>query len=158
MATFPGAVASLDVPADTDVLGTGASMGGGITLADVLDQYAGEVVALETYLRTTPVNTNTSSGTTETMPDVGSLPMTALTLTANCVLTFPTAVSGGFVLQLIQDGTGGRTVTWPASSILQWAGGTKPTLSAAAGAVDIFSFVCFGGTHWYGGIFGQAMA
>ncbi len=53
------------------------------------------------------------------------------------------------VLELAQDGSGGRLVTWPASVV--WPGGTTPTLSTAAAAVDIFTFFSRnGGTTWYG--------
>ena len=38
-------------------------------------------------------------------------------------------------LVIAQDGTGSRTVTWPAS--VKWPGGTSPVLSTAANAVDI---------------------
>jgi hypothetical protein len=50
-------------------------------------------------------------------------------------------------LILVQDGTGSRTATWPASVL--WAGGTAPTLSTAANAVDIVSFI-YDGTNYYG--------
>ncbi len=56
---------------------------------------------------------------------------------------------GSFTLILTQDGTGSRTVTWPAS--VNWAGGTAPTLTTTAGAVDISAFLTTdGGTTWYG--------
>ena len=71
---------------------------------------------------------------------------------ADLNLYFP-AVSGNFVLVIKQDGTGSRTVAadgWLAhatdgtaasgSSIVLWPGGTEPTLTTAANAVDIVSF------------------
>ena len=51
------------------------------------------------------------------------------------------------VLMLIQDATGSRTVTWPATC--KWVGGTAPTLSTAANAVDVISFY-YDGTNYYG--------
>lgn len=71
-----------------------------------------------------------------------------LTLTANCTLTF-TAPRGAatVILRLLQDSTGSRTVSWPAS--VKWPGGAAPTLSTAAGAIDIVSFY-FDGTSYYG--------
>ena len=36
-----------------------------------------------------------------------------------------------------QDGTGSRTIAWPAA--FKWPGGTVPTLSTAAGAVDMYT-------------------
>jgi hypothetical protein len=38
-------------------------------------------------------------------------------------------------IRFVQDGTGGRTVTWPAS--FRWAGASAPTLSTAADRVDL---------------------
>jgi hypothetical protein len=40
----------------------------------------------------------------------------------------------GIELYITQDGTGGRTVTWPANVV--WVGGAAPVLSSAPGAVD----------------------
>lgn len=58
-------------------------------------------------------------------------------------------ITGSLTLILMQDATGGWSVTWPAS--VAWAGGTAPTLSTAAGAVDVLTFVTTdGGTTWYG--------
>jgi len=76
-----------------------------------------------------------------------------LTLTANSTLTFSKAPSvgkaGSFTLILVQDGTGSRTVTWPAA--VDWAGGTAPTLTTAANSVDVLVFVTVdGGQRWYG--------
>ena len=66
----------------------------------------------------------------------------------NDTLTF-TAPSNPCSLQLIivQDSTGGRTITWP--STVKWVGGTAPTLSTGASAVDIVSFL-YDGTNYYG--------
>lgn len=57
-------------------------------------------------------------------------------------------------LILIQDGTGNWTVTWPATWL--WAGGTEPTVTATADAIDIFDFVTIDSLH-YGRIYGQDM-
>ena len=70
-----------------------------------------------------------------------------LTLTGNSTLTFLNAVAGNtYVLKMVQDATGGRTVTWPAS--VKWSGGTAPTLSLA-NKTDIASFY-YDGTTFYG--------
>ena len=50
-------------------------------------------------------------------------------------------------LILVQDGVGSRTATWPAT--VKWPGGTAPTLSTAAGAIDIISLV-WDGAAYYG--------
>lgn len=59
------------------------------------------------------------------------------------------AKAGSFTLILKQDTTGGWAVTWPASIL--WAGGTAPTLTTSASAVDLLCFITTdAGTTWYG--------
>ena len=80
--------------------------------------------------------------------NIGSGTIQNLTLTGNCVFTFPTATIGEqFTLFLSQDSTGSRTVTWPAS--IRWAGGSAPSLTTAASKTDVLSFI-FNGTYWVG--------
>ena len=50
-------------------------------------------------------------------------------------------------LILVQDATGSRTITWPAS--VKWSGGTAPTLTTTANAIDIVSLL-YDGTNYYG--------
>ena len=58
-------------------------------------------------------------------------------------------LAGSCCLILKQDGSGGRTLAWPAS--MRWPGGVKPEISAAKNAVDFFAFVTGdGGATWYG--------
>lgn len=76
-----------------------------------------------------------------------------LTLTGNCTFTFPTATAGkGFTLLLKQDGTGSRTVTWPAA--VKWPASTAPTITATASKMDKYVFVA-DGTNWVGSNAGQ---
>jgi len=64
-----------------------------------------------------------------------------LTLTDDPTFTFANESAGRAVtLILIQDGTGGRTVTWPAS--VDWPSATEPTLSSGAGDVDVLTLIC----------------
>jgi len=51
------------------------------------------------------------------------------------------------MFKLIQDATGSRTVTWPAAVL--WPGGTAPTLSTGANAVDLVALY-YDGTNYYG--------
>ncbi len=78
------------------------------------------------------------------------------TLTGNTTFTFSGATAStacSFGLYLTQDGTGSRTVTWPAS--VKWAGGTAPTLSTGASDIDILVFETInGGTTWFGSLVG----
>ncbi len=76
-----------------------------------------------------------------------------LTLTGNCVFTFPTPASGGqFTLLLTQDATGSRTVTWPTS--VRHPGGTAPTITATASRTDALTFLS-DGTYWLCFVGGQ---
>lgn len=103
------------------------------------------------------VNTVAASGSTQTLPDVTTATMHDITLTANCTFTFPAAGAGkSFSVRLVQDGTGSRTATWPAA--VKWAGGTAPTLSTAASAVDALAFVCIDGSNWLSFLAGKGMA
>ncbi|MCF7812286.1 hypothetical protein K9M59_01640 [Candidatus Gracilibacteria bacterium] len=81
---------------------------------------------------------NGNSGTSKTI-DWGNGNKQKLTLTGNATLTFTDpGGAGNFTLVLAQDATGSRTITWPAS--VKWPnGGTAPTLTTAASAIDIIS-------------------
>ena len=71
-----------------------------------------------------------------------------VTLGGNRTLTFANPQAGAeYVLEIIQDGTGSRTVTWPT---ITWVGGdVEPTLDTAAGAIDIIHLT-YDGTVYVG--------
>lgn len=96
-----------------------------------------------------PVNVVASAGSTETIPDVSGQ-INVLTLdSATCTLTFPTPAAGKhFELHLIQDATGGRLVTFPAS--VKWPQGLTPTLTVTGSRRDTFAFESTDGTNWLG--------
>lgn len=103
-------------------------------------------VTYQKFAATTEVD-NGNSGTSKTISFQVS-DAQKLTLTGNCTLTFTnTSAGGAYVLRLVQDGTGSRTVTWPAGT--KWPGGTTPTLTTTAGAIDIIS-IYYDGTNYYG--------
>lgn len=57
--------------------------------------------------------------------------------------------AGAFTWIVKQDGTGSRTVSWPGS--VKWAGGSAPTLTTDANAVDVLTFLTTdAGTTWWG--------
>jgi hypothetical protein len=75
-----------------------------------------------------------------------------LKLTTSTTITFTNTNPGArYILMLLQDATGSRTVTWP--STVQWAAGTAPTLTTTASKMDIITFVCasVSSTDCYGG-------
>ena len=62
------------------------------------------------------------------------------TLTGNVTFAFSGGESGGrYTLALKQDGTGSRTVTWPAS--VRHSGGTAPTLTTTVAKTDYIGFI-----------------
>lgn len=88
-----------------------------------------------------------NSGTADTI-DWGTGNFHKSTLTGNVTYTFTAPDGPGrYQLMLVQDATGSRTATWPAT--VKWPGGTAPTLSTAASAVDIITFY-YNGTNYYG--------
>ena len=76
-----------------------------------------------------------------------------ITLTANCVYTFPNATtSKGKQFTIFQrQGSTPRSVTWPTT--VRWSGGTAPTITASASKMDVLSFVC-DGARWLGFVSG----
>ena len=70
-----------------------------------------------------------------------------VTLTGSGSATFSNPYAGAIYQLLVkQDGTGGRTVSWPAA--VKWPGGVSPVLSTAVNALDVITFVS-DGTNFY---------
>jgi hypothetical protein len=96
----------------------------------------------------------TASGANTTL-NLGSGNVFNVRMSANTTFAFSGATTGkacSFSLYLTQDGTGGRTVSWP-SGVL-WSGGA-PTVSSNANAVDVFVFETInGGSTWFGSLVG----
>tara|TARA_R110000850_G_C9826968_1_gene452971 strand:+ start:161 stop:796 length:636 start_codon:yes stop_codon:yes gene_type:complete len=70
----------------------------------------------------------------------------ALTLADNRTLAAPTNLDSGQVgsIFITQDGTGSRTLAF--NTVWKFPGGTVPTLSTTAGAVDRIDYIVFSGT------------
>lgn len=100
------------------------------------------------------VATASASGATSLSLASGNI--FSITLTGNTTFSFTGAVNGtacSFALYLRQDGTGGRTTTWPGS--VRWPAGTAPTLTTTASAIDLLVFETIdGGTSWFGSLAG----
>lgn len=75
------------------------------------------------------------------------------TLTGSSVFTFTNAPSNGlavtFTLVLIQDGTGGRSVTF--ANTIYWAGGQIPPATTGASSKDLWTFTSYDGGSTYVG-------
>jgi len=140
---------------------------GGVTLTNAVTG-TGKMVLDTTPTIATPALTNpTVTNYVETLQAVGTVGASSTlaltngtvltaTLTAStpCTFTMPTATAGkSFILILTQAATGMTTATFTG---VKYPGGTAPTITATASAVDIISFVA-NGTSWFG-TYAQAFA
>jgi hypothetical protein len=80
----------------------------------------------------------------------GTVQTVTLTASTACTFTMPTAVAGKSFVCLLKQAptTGNGTATFTG---VKWSGGSAPTITATAGAMDILSFVS-DGANWYGSI------
>lgn len=102
-----------------------------------VNDYTEGVVAIGTV--TTSSTISLTNGTVQTA---------TLTASTACTFTMPTATAGkSFVLLLKQAAaTGNGTATFTG---VKWSATGSPTITAAAGKMDILTFVA-DGTNWYG--------
>ena len=100
----------------------------------------------------TPLKSNTD-GATITF-DLDEASTHTVTLGDNRTLAISNEDAGQkFIINLVQDGTGSRTVTW--FSTIKWAGGSAPTMTTTADKADSFGFLCTGTDAYYGFVIGQ---
>ena len=96
----------------------------------------------------TKITNVTANTTTAYTIDYAAGRVFNLTLTGNCVYTFPAATAGrSFNVIQKQDVVGSRTVTWGAA--VRWPAGAAPTITTTASKADLFEFTA-DGTVWYG--------
>jgi hypothetical protein len=74
-----------------------------------------------------------------------------VTLTDDCAFTFTNPVNGGRYVLLVNTGAGGYMGTWPAT--VMWA--DPPTVTAAAGRLDLFTFIYVSALGVYFGAYNQ---
>ena len=105
-----------------------------------------------TFTGTATINANvanqilTDGATINWDTSLGSV--ATVTLGGNRIIAAPTNLKiGSYILHIIQDGSGSRTVTW--NSVFKWPAGVAPVLTTTANRRDLFSFVC-DGTNLYG--------
>jgi hypothetical protein len=104
-----------------------------------VNNYTEGVVSIGTV--TTASTLSLTSGTVQTA---------TLTASTACTFTMPTATAGkSFVLLLKQAAsTGNGTATFTS---VKWGTAGAPTITAAAGKMDILTFIA-DGTNWYGSV------
>jgi hypothetical protein len=136
--------------------GTGASTLAGASIATYTgtETLTNKTVEAGTFTNGYTEEVATANTSTAYTIDLANGSVQILTLTGNCTYTFPTPVAGkSFILVQKQDGTGSRTVTWPAS--VDWPGATAPTLTSTASKADKFVFTAIDGSNWLGSVAGQ---
>lgn len=95
----------------------------------------------------------TSSGAAQTL-DVSVSNVYSLTLDDDCTLTLQSSQddTAEITLVLIQDGTGGRSLTWP--DTITWESGSEPTINSEADETTVLALSTYdGGVTWYGAEF-----
>jgi hypothetical protein len=127
----------------TNFVGTSANSFANITYAPKISPtFTGTVtidanIANQILTDGPTINWNTSLGSVATV-----------TLGGNRAIAAPTNLKiGSYILHVIQDGSGNRTVTW--NSVFKWPAGVAPVLTTTGNRRDLFSFVC-DGTNLYG--------
>ena len=80
--------------------------------------------------------------------DASANQVTSVTIADNRTMAAPTNLVDGavYLLVIIQDGTGSRTMSW--NAVFKFTGGTAPTLTTTASAKDILIFYS-DGTNMY---------
>lgn len=80
--------------------------------------------------------------------DASLAQIASVTLGGNRAVANPTNLKvGSYILHVVQDGVGNRTLTW--GSAFKWPAGVAPVLTTTANRRDLFSFIC-DGTNLYG--------
>lgn len=99
-----------------------------------------------------------NSGASANVPAIGTATISRYTLNANTTLTLPARPTASnttvtLTVDVVQDGTGGRTVAWAAQGgdSIKWSGGSAPAAATVAGAVTSYAFMGHAGeTAWRG--------
>jgi hypothetical protein len=137
---------TLTLPTSTDTLvgrATTDTLTNKTLTNPTVTNYVESVVAIGTV-----TSSNTLSLTNGTVQTV------TLTASTACTFTMPTATAGkSFILIVTQASGGSGTAVFTS---VKFPGGTAPTITATASAVDILTFVA-NGTSWFG-TYAQAFA
>ncbi len=157
MPTIPN-LPTITTPALTDVVpASQGGVAGSTTWQGIYNLFKGVFDTI--YVTTTWAVTLTNK--TLTTPIIASIKGAIVTDTDGATITFDKNVwdyhrvtLGGnrilalnnilpwdkIVIDLIQDATGSRTVTW--FNTIKWVWGTVPTLTTTASKIDTFGFIC----------------
>ena len=159
-----GIITATGVNATGIVTATGVNVGSGVTISGTAGITLNEATNASHIINpllvnyAEKVNTIGNTGANQTI-DVADGTFVTATLNDNCTFAFTSPPSGklyGFALQLTNDGTAGRSITWAAAGggTIRWSGGsTPPSRTTTANKTDVWSFFTSdGGSNWYGAI------
>ena len=104
--------------------------------------FSGDLKA-KTYILTNPTTTIASTSTTTINLATGNV--LEVFLTSNTTLSFTNPRIGTYIIKIKQDGTGGKTVTFPT---IKWADDAVPTITATANRTDLVTLI-YDGTNYY---------
>jgi putative exporter of polyketide antibiotics len=156
-----GTLTASNYNADRDEIIAGVNS---VTNAQIASDAGIEGSKLEATISNKTMSNNTALGSKATITvasggviDLNAGPIHSVTLGASNTLSITNSAIGKvFMLRIIQDATGSRTVTW--FSTIKWIGGSAPTLSSSANAIDVFGFTCTGTNTYDGFIVGMGLA
>jgi len=133
--SFTGAVGEVTVDTDKDVIVVhDGSTAGGFPAAGANSR--------NTFTKGQVGNISTLTDGATITPNLSTANNFKVTLGGNRTIANPSNIAAGQSgqIEVIQDGTGGRTLSW--GSYWNFNGGTAPTLSTAAGAKDLVCYYC----------------
>ena len=148
--TATGAVAITGATAITGALSVSTTLTqtGAASLASTL-----AVTGKSTFAATVQTITTATDAATVTF-DMSLGNIQQVTLGGNRTLALSNVSVGQcFIINLIQDGTGSRTVTFWGT--IKWDNGTTPTLTTTASKTDTVGFICVSTGNYLGYIVGQ---
>jgi len=140
------------------ILTVAAGLSKKITAAN-LRKVMGNLIELKDFEETTASPSSSVGVLTLDLENGNTFDVTLTENVTSLVLNNPpvSPKAGSVTLILRQDATGGRTFAWLAA--IKWDGGTAPTISSAANAIDIYTLITKdGGTTWFGFTGGKAFA
>lgn len=164
---FNGSISNANISASAAVAYSKLNLTGAVLNADLAGSIASTKIsntaavlgadnaftAKNTFKNTVQTLVTATDGSTVTF-DLSSGNIQSVTLGGNRTLALSNGTVGQcFILRLIQDGTGSRTVTW--FSTIKWPGGSAPTLTTTASKIDVFGFITTSSGNYDAFIIGQ---
>lgn len=123
---------------------------GALSGSSTISSSASGSIAISNQYYSTFTSSTASTGATTVNWNNGNVQ--SVLLQTSTVFSFSNVKAGArYLIALQQDGTGSRTVTWPAT--VNWPSGAAPTLTTSTNKLDIVTFVCLGvsSTNCYAG-------